>query len=386
MDKLLFERCCALTLNRIFGYEPQISTTLINTLGSAAAVFELSPRKRLQVFGQFSKHAELICQEELDKSFAEYEWLQKMGYRFLAITEADYPVLLKESQDPPAGLYIRSGSPLGEIFGNRPCISIVGTRDMSPYGKEFCERIVCTLSKSPSHPTIVSGLAFGIDVTAHAAALACGLPTIAVSPTSIEQVYPSSHSVIAGKIAKAPSSAVISDYAPNTASFKVNFLRRNRIIAALSKATIVVESKENGGAMITASLATDYGRDVFALPGRIDDLRSKGCNNIIKCNIATPIVSMEGLDEQLGLEHFCMKKAKDIISYVRICFAGSQDLPLLEKVCQHIRKERGAVPEDICREQGMSYSEVSRCLGLLVNQGIVNMDVLQRCTLSVKND
>ena len=126
------------------------------------------------------------------------------------------------------------------------------------YGREFCTRIVRTLAQAPDRPAIVSGLALGVDITAHLAALDAGLPTIAVIPVGIDDIYPPSHRIAAGRIAAAEGSAIVTDYPPGTAPLQINFIRRNRIIAGLSEATVVVESKAKGGSLVTANIAFSY--------------------------------------------------------------------------------------------------------------------------------
>lgn len=386
MDKFVFERVCAITLNRIFGFEPKIPLQLIENLGSASAVFEL-PGNELRAFlGLSSKYLPLICREQLDLSAREYEWMDSCGLRFLSFQDSDYPQMLKECEDPPVGIYVRSTSSPSEIFNSRPAVSIVGTRDISPYGKHWCEEMVRAIASSPSKPTIVSGLAFGVDITAHSAALACGLPTIAVIPTGIDEIYPASHSVIADKIARAPFSAVITDYPPHTSANKINFLRRNRIIAALGASTVLVESKIHGGGMMTANLAYGYGRGVFALPGRIDDLRSQGCNELLRKKVAEPVASLRTLCEDMGLGLYSPRRLKDLLEMLRERYSKDPDLPMLLKITAAIRRNNGINIEEICEAEGMTYSEVSRCTGKLESDSIISIDLMQRCCIVSKND
>lgn len=386
MDKFVYERVCAITLNRIFGFEPRIPLQLIENLGSASAVFGLSGNEIRSILGLSSKYLPMICGEQLDISAREYEWMESRGLRFLTFRDSDYPEMLKECEDPPVGIYVRGTSLPSEIFNSRPAVSIVGTRDISPYGKKWCEEIVRAIASSPSKPTIVSGLAFGVDVTAHAAALALGLPTIAVIPTGIDETYPAAHSVMAEKIAGAPFSAIITDYAPHSGASKSNFLRRNRIIAALGGSTILVESKIHGGGMMTANLAYGYGRGVFALPGRIDDLRSQGCNELLRKKIAEPVTSLSALCADLGLGMYSPRRVKDLLEMLRERYSGDPDLPLLLKIAAAIRRNTGINIEELCDMEGMTYSEASRCTGKLESDSIIRIDLMQRCCIVNKND
>ena len=376
---MLYERICAITLNRIFGYEPKISFNLVENLGSASAVFALDADELRRIFGPYSKYPPLLNEKELEISAREYERLSARGYRFLALQEDGFPKMLLDCPDPPAGIYIRSSCEPGDIFdGGRRAISIVGTRDISPYGREMCTRIVQNIAMSPVKPTIVSGLAFGVDVTAHAAALECGLPTIAVLPTGIEDVYPASHRGIARRIAETPHSALITDFSPGSGAARVNFLRRNRLIAALGDSTILVESKRRGGGLLTADLANSYGRTVFALPGRVGDSRSEGCNNLLRGKKAEPISSMETLAEDLGLEHWMPRRSADLREIVASKFPGEADLGLLQDTAVFIKKNSGACADELCASLGVDFSAATRCLGMLESEGIAGTDVLGR--------
>lgn len=380
------ERVCAITLNRIFGFEPMIPLQLIEHFGSASAVFEISQQELRRIPGLPGKYIPLISREQLDISEREYERLTGCGMRFVTILDGDYPRMLKECEDPPVGLYVRCSSDPDDIFNSRPAVSIVGTRDISPYGKRWCEEMVRAIACSPSKPAIVSGLAFGVDVTAHAAALACGIPTIAVIPTGIDDIYPSAHRVIAEKIAEAPCSAIITDYPPGTQAVKINFLRRNRIIAALGTSTILVESKIRGGGMMTARLAYGYGRGVFALPGRIDDIRSQGCNALLRQKIAEPVASIGTLCEDLGLGMYSPRRLKDLQEIVRERYTSDGDLPLILKIATAIRRRPGISIDEICEQEGITYSDVSRCTGKMECDSLISIDLMQQCNIVTKFD
>ena len=381
------EKVGALALNAIFGYEPKISRTLIENLGSAAAVFSLSAGELRDIFGPYSKYIPKISPDAVSLAEKELERLESEGFEFISITEPSYPALLLECPDPPAGLYVRSSTPAAQLFGSRPSVSVVGTRDISQYGIEWCRRIVGAMSQAPEKPVIVSGLAIGVDICAHLAALECGLPTIAVIPTGIADVYPRRHGAAAGRIASTPGCALVTDYPPGTVPQPVNFLRRNRIIAALSRATVLVESKAKGGGTMTARLAADYGREVFALPGRIDDLRSAGCNLLIHEKIAEPIVSLAGLPEALGLGHWNRRRSPDLLEEVRGRFAGRLEDGVMQdmlRIADAVRRQRGISLDELCVSLGMDYATVSALAGLLESEGFISTDLLQRCAIEVK--
>lgn len=387
MKNLFDERASACALNRIFGYEPRYASELIRNLGSANAVFQLSEDELTAILGPFSKYLGKINDAALEYASRELSELSDEGCTFISSTEDCFPALLKECEDSPAGLYVRSDSPPEEIFNRGECVSVVGTRDISPYGKEWCPGIIEALASVRNPPTIVSGLAFGVDICAHMAALAYKLPTIAVLPVGIDAVYPASHRVAAGKIASAPGSALITDYPPGTHAEPVNFLRRNRIIAGLGKATILVESKEKGGGTMTARLASGYGRDVFALPGRIDDIRSKGCNRLLAEKIAEPIISVENLVQALGIGAFSRRRRSDVREEVEKRYSGKYASGDVEKLCavaEAVKRSRGITPEEISRQCCIPYEESVSLVSILECDCFIDTDLYRRCFIHNK--
>ncbi|MBP5567371.1 MAG: DNA-processing protein DprA [Bacteroidales bacterium] len=385
MEDIWKERICAAALGKIFGYEPLYASGLISKLGSASAVFELSPKEADEALGPYSKYKGTINREMLENTGEELERLQGKGFRYIARTEQDFPPLLLECEDCPTGLYYRSISPPGEVFRERASVAIVGTRDISPYGRDWTRKIVDACAQSPARPLIVSGLAFGVDITAHLAALDSGLSTIAVLPCGIDEIYPTAHRSAAERIASSPGSAVVTDYPPGTSPVAFTFVRRNRIIAGLAGCTVLVESKANGGGLITCRLANSYGRDVFALPGRVDDVRSAGCNAIIRDGTAEAITGLSGLGEQLGLGRYAVRERpsfpRTVEAYYRSRTEASevQDLILLAEL---IAGKRGIDLEELCYQSGRSYNEVVRLAMLLESDGFIAMDLMQRCTIN----
>ena len=227
-----------------------------------------------------------ITEKELYEAAFILDELEAIGIEVVPCTSEDYPAKLKELEEYPVVLYIKSHVPAAKLFKpGSVMVSVIGTRDISPYGKDVTTRLVNELVNEGYGFTLVSGLAIGVDAVAHRAALNRGIKTIAVIPTGIDDVYPLKHREMAEEIID-KDGALISMYPPKTAPLAINFLIRNRIIAGLADTVFVTESKIKGGAMVTAKIAFDYGRDVFAVPGRIDDLRSEGCNELIKQRIA----------------------------------------------------------------------------------------------------
>ena len=383
------EKACLCALNRIFGFEPKIAIELISQLGSAIAVFELNSRDLDEILaGPFIKYKSHICPQAVEHEAMELDRLFSQGISFCGWTEEHYPELLKECEDPPVGLYIRSGTPIEKLWKPAYSIAVVGTRDISPYGREWCTRIVKSLSQTDVRPAIISGLALGTDITAHKTALENGLPTIGVMATGPESVYPGRHRAFAEQMAATPGCALVSDYPPGTVPVALNFLRRNRIIAGLSNSTILIESKIKGGGMMTCRLAFSYNRDVYALPGRVDDIRSQGCNDLIRRKIAEPVTSEKELIGSLGLKVGRHPRASDPESRLTVHYSGAVSnarLNAMKTVLQTIRKCRGISLEGLAEATGTDYRTIAEITGILEIDGFICIDLMQRCSINYKN-
>lgn len=378
--------CCA--LNRIFGFEPKVGLALINGLGSAKEVFMLDRKELEHILGTHSKHKDSINLRKVEETAEELDRLNRQGITFIGYGEPDYPELLKECDDPPVGLYVRSVSSHKEVFNTGTALSIVGTRDISPYGKEWCGRIVEGLAACRERPCIVSGLAIGTDINAHLAALEAGLPTIAVMATGPETVYPFRHRSIAERMAATPGCALITDYPPGTAALPVNFLRRNRIIAGLSLATILIESKVRGGGMMTARLAHTYNREVYVLPGRADDLRSQGCNILIREKTAEPITDLESFIQSIRLtpERELSRQgiSKENLDRLYNGRLPQDRISQMSEILLSIRSERGIMLEDLANRIKTDYRRTAELVGILESDGLIETDLLQRCFIRQK--
>lgn len=232
--------------------------------------------------------------KQLPQAEAEADEARRRHISLLALTETDYPTWLKSLPDAPPVLFYKGTASLNA----QPMISIVGTRHISEYGKDLCRHIVEQLAERLPQATIVSGLAYGVDVHAHRAALACGLPTIGVLGHGLNYLYPPSHRDTANRMTE--QGGLLTEYPCATPVSRENFVQRNRIVAGLSQACIVVESARRGGALITARLAQDYGREVYACPGRLTDLHSEGCNRLIARHGAAIFTSVDDLMDDMG--------------------------------------------------------------------------------------
>ena len=272
----------ALTMAPAIG--PITAGKLIKEAGSAKGVFQLTRASLENIPGigpQLS--ASLRAPSLLEKAARELEFIQKYQIAPLFLHDLEYPKRLKECEDAPILIYVRGNT---EMDASR-ILSVVGTRRASSYGKERCRSIVLELSERIEDLVIVSGLAFGIDIIAHRAALEAGIPTLAVLGHGLHTLYPHAHRETAKRITS--QGALMTDFPSGMGPERNNFLRRNRIIAGMADATLVVESAASGGALITAAMASSYQRDVLAVPGRTTDDRSRGCNRLIKENVAAMV-------------------------------------------------------------------------------------------------
>ncbi len=381
------EKICSCALNRIFGFSPKIGTTLISHIGSAAEIFRMKSGDLDLLLGPHSKYRGMISPEAAGRAEKELEWLERMDVDFIGWNEDRYPALLHECEDAPVGLYVRSTTPMDELWAPRRRIAVIGTRDISPYGREWCARAVSGLATSPERPAIVSGLAIGTDFCAHRAALENGLPTIGVMATGPESIYPPRHREFAERMYHTKGCALITDYPPQTPPLAPHFLRRNRIIAGLSDSTILIESKLRGGGMMTSRLAHSYNREVYALPGRADDIRSQGCNYLIKNKIAEPITSVEDLLGGLEADAGRMNPAAAMEEKFRIAYRESlppERLKVMGRILNLIRRDRGITIEELSCAAGITYKATLEMTGLLESDGFITVDLLQRCTINFR--
>lgn len=387
MERNYSEKTCACALNRLLGFEPQAAHRMVGAAGSASALFGMTGEEKTALLGPYSKYIAMLDRRELDRSEAELERLRGDGCSFITMDEPGYPALLRECPDAPLGIYYRGASPPEAVFNRRPQIAVVGTRDISLYGKEWCRKIVGALAAARAKPMVVSGFALGTDITAHLAALEAGLPTVAVLPTGIDDVYPSRHRRFAATLAAMEGCAIVTDYPPGTEPKAINFIRRNRIIAGICSGTILVESKLKGGGMITARLAASYDRDVLVLPGRADDPRSQGCNALLREKLAEPVTDTIHFLDVLGLGSPPRRRVAGFESEVQERYAPLLDpdeLAGMMAVAGVIRRRRGVTPDEICPEACLPYARVIRLVGMLESDGFISTDLLQRCTINVK--
>jgi len=268
---------------------------LIAYVGSPEGVFQEKERNLVKIPGIGEINAQrVIKQNVLDKAKREVDFIQKNKIKTYFYLDDDYPARLKNCTDAPIILYFKGNANLNE----QKIVSVVGTRNATNYGKEMCEELIKCFAQRNYPMLVISGLAYGIDIHAHKACLKYNIPTVGVFAHGLDTIYPALHAASASKMIE--NGGLLSDFASETQIDRQNFLRRNRIIAGLADATIVVESAEKGGALVTADIANSYNRDVFAFPGRSNDLFSKGCNNLIKYNKAVLIENHADLEKAMN--------------------------------------------------------------------------------------
>lgn len=382
------EKACLCALGKIFGFKPKIALALIGHLGDARTIFNVSRKDLELLLGPHSQYTDIIRKSAVYQAAEELERYEKLDISFIGWTEDDYPSLLKECPDAPVGLYIRSRTHVSRLWRDKS-IAVVGTRDVSSYGKEWCTRTVFGLASSTVRPLIVSGLALGTDICAHKAALEAGLPTIAVMATGPEDIYPYRHRGFAEDMYRIPGCALVTDYPPGTAPLAIHFLRRNRIIAGLSDATILIESKIKGGGMMTARLAFSYDRDVYALPGRVDDIRSQGCNTLIRSKIAEPLTSIPELMDSLGIEKdpgSGTMSDMEVLSSVYSSRVPDDRISQMARILTIIRQNRGISIEDLAETSGLGYARTVELTSTLEIDGFITTDLLQRCSIIPKKN
>jgi DNA processing protein len=330
---------------------------LLETFGDAESIFKASKKNLENIEGIGTIAANSI------KHFADFKicedeikFIEKSKIIPLFITDANYPQRLLNCYDSPTILYYKGNGNLNAA----KIVSIVGTRSNSDYGKNICDKIIEDLAEQ--NVLIISGLAFGIDTIAHKASLKNKLKTVGVMAHGLDKVYPAQNKTLA--IEMLSQGGLLTDFMSGTNPDRQNFPRRNRIVAGICDALIVIESSAKGGSLITAELANSYNKDVFAIPGRVNDSRSEGCNYLIKNNKALLITSADDL-----LHIMNWKEAPKKIKQQRELFI---ELTPDERIITDILKERENIQiDELYFKSGLSSSAVAQALLMLEMQGVI---------------
>lgn len=338
-----------IALSLVFSNRLRKALTMLNQFGSAEAAWQAvnDPEKA----------------QCLERAKRELEWIEAHGIRVWTLADEDYPYRLRQCPDRPLILYGKGNIRPSEGH----VVSIVGTRKPTERGKELTTSLVRGLHEKLEQVTIVSGGAYGIDITAHRAAMECGIPTIMIPAHGLDRIYPYTHRQDA--IRMLPNGGLLTEFPSGTEPIARNFLQRNRIVAGLADAVVVVESRERGGSLVTASMAIDYDRELFAFPGRPTDMSSLGCNNLIRADKAHLIDSADDLirimewrtrDTQLQAVQTELIGLRDNLS-------ATQQI-LLQKMQE---AEEGLHINHMVMETGLPYEEVSSELVMLELDGLI---------------
>ncbi len=342
----------SIALTRMTGFNAGMALRLYQAMGCAQAVYEhrrdigdavadTTPRLH-----QAMQHWD----DALRRAAAEMEFIEKSHIRALTLGDPDYPQRLSQCPDAPVVLYYKGTANLNQSY----ILNIVGTRHCTTYGQDLVRRFLSDLRQLCPQVLVVSGLAYGIDICAHRQALASGYDTVGVLAHGLDTIYPAPHRQTATEMVC--HGGLLTEYVTQTEPMANNFRQRNRIVAGMSDATIVVESASKGGALITARIAQEYGRDVFAFPGPVGAPYSEGCNNLIRDNRAALISSADDFVAAMGWQVDAQREKAKAVGIERHLFpnlspdeqaivnllATNNDLQL-NVISVHLNKPIGAI-------------------------------------------
>lgn len=345
----LFPRIGAVNARRLVAY-----------LGSVNAVFEASKNELRNIPGFSDGLTKIVIDhktEVLDKAAKEVDFINKYKIKTYFYLDQDFPRRLAQCDDAPVILFQKGNIDLN----HQRIISVVGTRNATEYGRQLTDELVSGLAKNGIDVLVVSGLAYGIDVAAHKASLKAGLPTLGVVGHGLDKMYPAAHSSFAKEMLAA-NGAILTDFPSGSKIDPGNFLRRNRIVAGLADCTIVVESATKGGALVTADIASSYNRDVFAFPGRCNDMYSSGCNDLIKRNVAAMIESSADLIAFMGWE----LNQRPVQQPLFLEFSNEEKL-----IIQHLQKTEISTTDSIARDVNLTVQKINSLLLNLEFNGVI---------------
>lgn len=343
------------------GMSYDLAQKILNIIPTEKDFFEISEKELQNLLQTKVKITEMSYRKkQLEKAQKEVDFILKNNINITYFTEDCYPTRLRHAQDSPIILFSKGNCNLNSA----KIISIVGTRHATAYGKLFCENIIEELKILTDNFIIVSGLAYGIDIYAHRAALKNRIPTVAVLAHGLNTIYPSTHRHDAIEMIN-NGGMLVTDYQSSDNIHPGNFVARNRIIAGLADCTIVVESAEKGGSLITAGIASSYNRDVFALPGRANDTYSKGCNKLIRNNVASLITSAEDLISAMRWERMTSNvDAKQMKMFIDIL---PEELPIVN----YLQENNETHINTLCNTLNIPMSQLMSMLIELEFKGVV---------------
>lgn len=343
----------ALTFLKNIG--PAYARSLMSYFGEAEAVFKAPVGKILKVPGIGEKRiSTLNFDEALQKAEAELKFIEKHAVDVIFFTDGRYPKRLKNCVDAPVLLYSKGNADLN----NKRIVSIVGTRNATEYGKDLCRQLVEDLKQYDA--LVLSGLALGIDVAAHKECLKNNIPTVGVVGHGLDRLYPAANRATAEKMQQ--NGGLLSEYPSGTIPDRENFPQRNRIVAGMADATVVIEAGIKGGALITAEIANSYNRDVFAFPGRVDDVYSEGCNFLIRHNKAALLTCAADLAYSMGWER--SDESKPVEQFMLPFDLSADEQAIFNVIQQH--KTPVAI-DDLSLKINMPMSQIA--------MGLLNMEM-----------
>jgi DNA processing protein len=353
MEDLVYK----IALTQLHGVGEKTAKKLVAYCGGAEAVFKESKSALKKIPGiNGSIDLQAMSSKAIKRAEEEINFIEKKNITPVFYLDEEYPVKLKYCDDSPVLLYFKGKADLNKF----KIISVVGTRKATEYGKNITEKIIEGLSEQDI--LIVSGLAYGIDIAAHKAAIKYNTPTIAVLAHGLDRIYPSVHKPLAEEMQE--NGGLLTEYLSGTNPDRENFPTRNRIVAGIADATIVVEAGVKGGALITAALASSYNRDVFAVPGRVGDASSEGCNRIIKNNVAALIESAEDVLKMMGWKTEENQRPVQKKLFVEL---NSEE----EIIVNLLKEHRTMAIDNICLLSGLNSSKTAALLLNLEFSGIV---------------
>ena len=356
-----------MALTRVPNINLQNLHILLDELGSATAVFE-HRKDVLDILPQANKKLQdalALMEIQIPRAEEELNFTQENHIQCLCLKDDAYPIRMRECPDAPLLVYYKGNANLNA----RHVLAIVGTRQITEYGKDLCMHFVRDLSKMCPDALIISGLAYGVDIHAQRAALDNGLNTVGVVAHGLDQIYPRAHQETARKMLG--QGGLLTEFMSRTNPDKKNFVQRNRIVAGISDCTIIVESALKGGSLITAEIADSYHRDVFAFPGRVNDNCSKGCNELIRSNRAQLIGSAEDFIQSMGWESEVKRKeqlGKGIQQQIFLDLSEDE-----QKIVNCLQKVDNKQINIISVETGISIGLLSSLLFNLEMKGVVKM-------------
>lgn len=347
-----------LALLKTEGIGDIVAKKLITHCGSAQGVFEAKKNRLTGIDGI----GEMVYRNLQDSRIfklaeAEMKFIQQSGINVCSYLESGYPERLKHCIDGPVLLF-NSGN---INFEGRKTISIVGTRQMTSYGADFCRKFLEDIA--PLNPVIVSGFAYGVDIFAHITAMDLGLQTIGIVAHGLNQIYPKVHKKYVAKMEE--NGGFMTEFWSTSSPDRENFIKRNRIVAGISEATVIIESADKGGSLITANVANDYNRDVFAVPGRITDKYSQGCNNLIKSQRANLLTNAADLIYILNWE-LEEKKARPVQKQLFITLEPEE-----QKVYDYLQKNGKELLDIIALDCDMPVFKLAPLLLTMELKGVI---------------